>query len=225
MYFGFALSCRILYSQETCHVRLWNLAVVSCLLQYLEQFTGLSAGRDKFTLSELFDGDSTLYLPARSSDTQIVAPFVAALVGSLVTQWRTVAAEERPTGCMLALDEVANIAPIHTLPELMSTAGGDGITVVLGIQDVRRMNAIWPGQGYGIVEGGSQLLLGGYRDATYLQRVSQLTPLVNRYHTNVTVDHEALKAIPHRGITTTDLIESATRRAQSVERVEPRMAY
>lgn len=85
------------------------------------------------------------------------------------------------------------------------------------------MNAIWPGQGYGIVEGGSQLLLGGYRDATYLKRVSDLTPLVNRYHTNITVDHEALKAIPHRGITTTDLIESATRRAQSVERVEPRI--
>ena len=85
------------------------------------------------------------------------------------------------------------------------------------------MNAIWPGQGYGIVEGGSQLLLGGYRDATYLQRVSQLTPLVNRYHTNVTVDHEALKAIPHRGITTTDLIESATRRARSVERIDPRL--
>ena len=85
------------------------------------------------------------------------------------------------------------------------------------------MNAIWPGQGYGIVEGGSQLLLGGYRDAAYLQRVSQLTPLVNRYHTNVTVDHEALKAIPHRGITTTDLIESATRRARSVERVDPRI--
>ena len=180
-------------------------------------------GRDEFTLSELFDGDSTLYLQARSSDTQIVAPFVAALVGSLVTQWRTTAVEERPTGCMLALDEVANIAPIHTLPELMSTAGGDGITVVLGVQDIERMNAIWPGQGYGIVEEGSQLLLGGYRDAAYLQRVSELTPLVNRYHTNVTVDHEALKAIPHRGITTTDLIESATRRAQSVERVDPRL--
>ncbi len=72
---------------------------------------------------------------------------------------------------------MANIAPIHTLPELMSTAGGDGITVILGVQDIERMNAIWPGQGYGIVEGGSQLLLGGYRDATYLQRVSQLTPL------------------------------------------------
>ena len=180
-------------------------------------------GRDEFTLSELFDGDSTLYLQARSSDTQIVAPFVAALVGALVTQWRTTAVEERPTGCMLALDEVANIAPIHTLPELMSTAGGDGITVILGVQDIERMNAIWPGQGYGIVEGGSQLLLGGYRDAAYLKRVSELTPLVNRYHTNVTVDHEALKAIPHRGITTTDLIESATRRARSVERVDPRI--
>ena len=118
---------------------------------------------------------------------------------------------------------MANIAPIHTLPELMSTAGGDGITVILGVQDIERTNAIWPGQGYGIVEGGSQLLLGGYRDATYLQRVSQFTPLVNRYHTNITVDHEALKAIPHRGITTTDLIESATRRARSVERVDPRI--
>ena len=120
---------------------------------------------------------------------------------------------------MLALDEVANIAPIHTLPELMSTVGGDGITVVLGVQDIERINAIWPGQGYGIVEGGSQLLLGGYRDAAYLQRVSELTLLVNRYHTNVTFDHEALKAIP--GITTTDLVESATRRAHSVERVYP----
>jgi len=37
----------------------------------------------------------------------------------------------------------------------------DDITIILGVQDIERMNAIWPGQGYGIVEGGSQLLLGG----------------------------------------------------------------
>jgi len=63
----------------------------------------------------------------------------------------------------------------------------------------------------------------GKKNSPSPRNTTHSTPLVNRYHTNITVDHEALKGIPHRGITTTDLIDSATRRARSVERVDPRI--
>jgi type IV secretion system protein VirD4 len=35
-----------------------------------------------------------------------------------------------------ALDEVANIAPIHDLPALVSQAGGQGLQVMVGLQDL-----------------------------------------------------------------------------------------
>ena len=42
-----------------------------------------------------------------------------------------------------ALDEVANIAPIHDLPALVSQAGGQGLQVMVGLQDLSQARSRW----------------------------------------------------------------------------------
>ena len=42
-----------------------------------------------------------------------------------------------------ALDEVANIAPIHDLPALISQAGGQRLQVMVGLQDLSQARSRW----------------------------------------------------------------------------------
>jgi type IV secretory pathway TraG/TraD family ATPase VirD4 len=42
-----------------------------------------------------------------------------------------------------ALDEVANIAPIHDLPALISQAGGQNLQVMVGLQDLSQARTRW----------------------------------------------------------------------------------
>jgi len=141
-----------------------------------------------FDLVDLFKGTSTLYIRARTSIARTAAPLVAALVSSLVDEWRSTSRTDRPHGMLLALDEVANIAPIYSLPDIMSSGGGDGITTILGIQDVRRIEHIWPGEGLGMVQGSPLLIMPGFGDGEFLNEISSLTPLAAKSHAEVTVN-------------------------------------
>ena len=46
-------------------------------------------------------------------------------------------------GMLWLLDEVANIAPIHDLPALVSQAGGQNLQVVIGLQDLSQARTRW----------------------------------------------------------------------------------
>lgn len=155
----------------------------------------------QFVLGDLFQGTSTLYIRARSSIAKTVAPLVAALISSLVAEWRSTSRSNRPYGMLLALDEVANIAPVHSLPDIMSSGGGDGITTILGIQDVKRVEHTWPGEGRGMIEGSPLLVMPGFGDHQFLSDLSSLTPLTARSHTEVAVNppsSDAIGRLPNR---------------------------
>lgn len=157
------------------------LSVVDSLIVPAVQAVCVSRS-DPMSFDEVLSGTSTIYIQARSGFARSIAPAIAAFIGSLVAEWRSLAATRRPYGLMLALDEVCNIAPIYNLPELVSAGGGDGITTVLGIQDVRRLDQIWGAEGSGIISSSGLLLMPGYRDAEFLANIAALTRRVPRTH-------------------------------------------
>lgn len=58
------------------------------------------------------------------------------------------------------LDEVANIAPIHDLPALVSQAGGQGLQVTIGLQDLPQATSqTYPRRGL-LLKGTSWQLIG-----------------------------------------------------------------
>jgi type IV secretion system protein VirD4 len=72
------------------------------------------------------------------------------------------------------LDEVANIAPIHDLPALVSQAGGQHLQVVIGLQDLSQARTRW---GQDAADGflslfGAKLILNGIADTRTLEAIS-----------------------------------------------------
>ncbi len=74
----------------------------------------------------------------------------------------------------LCLDEVANIAPIHDLPALVSEAGGQGLHVMACLQDLSQARARW---GDAAADGflslfQTKLILSGIADSRTLEAIS-----------------------------------------------------
>jgi type IV secretion system protein VirD4 len=72
------------------------------------------------------------------------------------------------------LDEVANIAPIHDLPTLVSQAGGQNLQVVIGLQDLSQARTRW---GADAADGflslfQAKLILTGIADTRTLEAIS-----------------------------------------------------
>jgi type IV secretory pathway TraG/TraD family ATPase VirD4 len=96
---------------------------------------------------DLLRRGGTLYVVGRAETQAVVAPLVAALVEAVVDTARRTAAS-RPESrlappLLLALDEVAGVAPLPTLPTLVADGGGSGITTMIVLQSRSQARARW----------------------------------------------------------------------------------
>lgn len=138
----------------------------------------------------------TLFLLATGSGAGASAALVAALVEDLIETARRLAA--RSPGArldppmLLALDEIANLSPLPSLPTLMAEGGGTGITTMPVLQSLaqardrwneNQANAIWDASIVKVVLGGAS----GSRD---LQDLSSVIGERDEYTDSVTLgDH------------------------------------
>lgn len=89
----------------------------------------------------------TLYLLATGTGSGACAPLVSAFVEDVTETARTLAA--RSPGArldpplLLALDEIANLTPLPSLPTLMAEGGGTGITTVAVLQSLAQARHRW----------------------------------------------------------------------------------
>ena len=154
-----------------------------------------SPGED-FDPERFIRDKGTLFLLATGAGAGASAALVAALVEDLVETARRIAA--RSPGArldppvLLALDEIANLAPLPSLPVLMAEGGGTGITCVPVLQSLaqardkwneNQANAIWDAS---IVK----IILGGASNSKDLQDLSSLIGERDEYTDSVTLgDH------------------------------------
>lgn len=146
---------------------------------------------------ELFiQNKGALFLLATGSGAGASAALVAALVEDLIETARRLAA--RSPGArldpplLLALDEIANLSPLPSLPTLMAEGGGSGITTMPVLQSLaqardkwneHQANAIWDAS---IVK----VILGGASNSRDLQDLSALVGERDEYTDSVTLgDH------------------------------------
>lgn len=100
-----------------------------------------------FTPEQFLRQSGTIYLIVPDTQAGNLAPLISSFVDDLVTAATTTAATS-PTGRLdpplgLFLDEVANVAPLPQLPQLMSYAAGSGIFVTAVLQDIAQARARW----------------------------------------------------------------------------------
>lgn len=104
-----------------------------------------SCARNDLNLDHFLASRSSLFIIGPSHYQQAIAPLVAGLVDAIAQR----AAELAGVGeggrldppLLLALDEVANIAPVQSLPSLVSEGGGRGILTMWAVQSLAQLRA------------------------------------------------------------------------------------
>ncbi len=122
----------------------------------------------------------TLYVLGTASGAGAAASLVAALVEDMVETARRLAAAS-PGGrldppLLLALDEIGNLAPLPSLPALMSEGGGSGITTLAVLQSLSQARDRWGEQAAGTLWDAAiaKIILGGGSNARDLTDLTQL---------------------------------------------------
>jgi len=170
---------------------IWSTAS-GVLAAYRSDAAMRSAGEPNFDPRVFVTGSDTVYVCASGRHQDLVAPLVVGLVsdvraaafersaarlaGPLLraapaeSMWRDV---EPPV--LLALDEVANVAPLPDLPDLVSEGGGQGVLTLACLQDLSQARRRWgvAAEGFGSLFGAT-VVLPGIGDVRTLQALSTL---------------------------------------------------
>jgi type IV secretory pathway TraG/TraD family ATPase VirD4 len=128
------------------------------------------------------ESGDTIYIAAAAHEQAAVAPLVVGLLEDVrqAAYAGHASAVARPSGSprpplLLALDEVANIAPIPELPSMVSEGGGQGVITLACFQDLSQARQRWPGRADGFASlFGTTVVLPGIGDVTTLEALSTL---------------------------------------------------
>jgi len=136
-----------------------------------------SCSSDDLNVREFLLTCSTLFIIGPSHYQQAIAPLVAGLVDSIAQAAAEMAAEfggRLDPPLLLALDEVANIAPLQSLPTLVSEGGGRGIITMWAVQSLAQLRARYGAdvQDAILAATSAKLIFGGISNGQDLQNIS-----------------------------------------------------
>ncbi len=151
---------------------IWSTAS-GALAGYRSESALESTERTNFSVEQFVHSSDTLYLAAPGHLQALAAPLVVGLVDAVVRATYLRDAARPPL--LLALDEVANIAPLPSLPSMVSEGGGQGVTVLACLQDLSQARLRWPGSADGFPSlFGTTVVLPGIGDVRTLEALSLL---------------------------------------------------
>lgn len=123
---------------------------------------------------------STLYLVGSKAGGAAVAPFLIALMDEIVDTARKMAyklpGNRLDPPLSLVLDEIANMAPWNSLPQIMADGGGTGISPFVIFQSPAQARGQWgDDEAQALIDSAIlQIQLGGSNNDTELRRFSEL---------------------------------------------------
>ncbi len=137
----------------------------------------LASTRDQpLDMDAFCSGPNTLYVCATGRRQRQFAPLVVAIMGDVrdATYARSRDGHDGPP-TLLALDEVANIAPIPDLPSMVSEGAGQGLLTLACLQDLSQARARWGQAADGFLSlFGTTVVLRGIADTATLRDLSAL---------------------------------------------------
>jgi type IV secretion system protein VirD4 len=161
----------IVRTEEREQSGIWSTAS-SVLSAYRTEAALASTERAPFDAGAFVSSGGTLFVCATGRRQGHAAPLVAGLIDDI----RAAAYAGRPSvPVLLALDELANIAPLRDLPALVSEGGSQGLVTLACLQDLSQARARWGVQADGFLSlFGHKLLMPGIGDVRTLEAVSAL---------------------------------------------------
>ena len=157
---------------------IWSTAS-GVLAAYRTEAALATTERPNFDPARFVRSCDTLYICAPGRHQDLVAPLVSGLVEEVRSErFRMHARGEgrRHPALVLALDEVANIAPLPELPSIVSEGGGQGVMTLACLQDLSQAASRWgdhQARGF-LTLFAAKAVLPGVADVQTLQAVSAL---------------------------------------------------
>jgi type IV secretory pathway TraG/TraD family ATPase VirD4 len=153
-----------------------------------------SADRQPVDVRGLVRDGGTLFVTAPAAAQALLAPVVVGLLEEVraaayerAAADEGTAASERPA-VLLALDEVANIAPLPSLPSIAAEGGGQGLLTLACLQDLSQGRVRWGAAAEGFLSlFGRTVVLPGLGDARTLETISLLAGEAERLVRSTTV--------------------------------------
>ena len=151
-------------------------ATAGVLVAYNADAVRATAAHPNFDPDRFAASTDTIYITAPEHKQALCAPLIVGLLEQIrhaVYQRAATQATDGPV-MLWALDELANIAPIHDLPALVSQAGGQKLQVMIGLQDLSQARTRW---GADAADGflslfQTKLILNGIADTRTLEAIS-----------------------------------------------------
>jgi type IV secretion system protein VirD4 len=152
-------------------------ATAGTLAAYNSDTTRANANSINFDPDSFPAGCETIYITAPAHMQAQAAPLVVGLLEQIryaTYRYATTPAAHQQPPVFFCLDELANIAPIHDLPALISEAGGQHLHILACLQDLSQARARW---GTETAEGmltlfQTKLILKGIADPKTLEAIS-----------------------------------------------------
>ena len=159
---------------------IWSTAS-GVLAGYRSEAALASTLRPDFDPTAFCGSGSTLYVCASARHQAQIAPMVVGLLTEIraaayAGHARALSAgDHRPDALVLALDEVANIAPLPDLPAMVSEGGGQGVLTMACLQDLSQARMRWGQAADGFLSlFGTTVVLPGIGDVRTLEALSAL---------------------------------------------------
>jgi type IV secretion system protein VirD4 len=155
-------------------------ATAGVLAAYNADATRATAKDPNFDPKAFAESADTIYITAPEQHQALCAPLIVGLLEQIRHATYNYCARRQREGLyasqrmLWALDEIANIAPIHDLPALVSQAGGQNLQVLVGLQDLSQARTRW---GDAAADGfmslfQTRLVLDGIADSRTLESIS-----------------------------------------------------
>lgn len=151
-------------------------ATAGILAAYNADAPRQAAAQPNFDPAQFARSTDTIYITAPAHKQALCAPLVVGLLEEIRHATYEHAARDQPPGppVFLCLDEIANIAPIHDLPALISEAGGQHLHILACLQDLSQARTRW---GEAAADGflslfQTKLILTGIADPRTLEAIS-----------------------------------------------------
>jgi len=154
---------------------IWSTAS-GVLAAYRSESALASTELPPLEVAEFCRGANTMYICSAGRRQNQFAPLVVAAIGDVrdATYDRERAGERLPP-TLLALDEVANIAPIPDLPALLSEGAGQGLLIMACLQDLSQARGRWGSAADGFLTlFGTTVVFPGIADVGTLRDLSAL---------------------------------------------------
>lgn len=131
-------------------------------------------GRPRVDMESALSERSHIHIVSPSRQQSLSAPLVVGLIESAVQ--RTYDDPRQSHRLLLALDELANVAPLPGLAGIVSEGGGQGVTTLACLQDLSQARLRWPISGDAFLSlFPTTVILPGIADRHTLQLIADLS--------------------------------------------------